>query len=151
MITFEINKTNKLIDSQFFIKEITEYSEFDNATKDDMDTLITYFNEEYIWNKMFNIVDVASRILNGEKLFILYFKTIAIGYVFFKKIDDNTYFGYNLFVTKKEKRPGYAAYWFYENVTKYMLTNCNKIKVEIEDWNFTIIDIIKNIGYYNTN
>ncbi len=151
MLKFEINKNNKLIHSQFNIKEISNYSEFSNIIKEDMDTLITHFNKEYSWDEMFNIVDVANRILNGEKLFILYFKSNPIGYVFFKQTDDDTYFGYNLFVTKKEKRPGYAAYWFYKKVTEHILTRCNKIKVEVEDWNFTIIDIIKNIGYYNTN
>jgi hypothetical protein len=151
MLKFEIDRNNKLIESQFLIKEITDYSEFSPSIKEDMNTLITHFNKQYSWDEMFNIDDVVNRILNGEKLFILYFNTFPIGYVFFKKINDNTCFGYNLFVSKKQKRPGYAPYWFYKKVTKYMLTHYNKIKVEVEDWNFTIIDIIKNIGYYNTN
>jgi hypothetical protein len=29
-----------------------------------------------------------------------------------------------------------------------MLCRYEKIKVEVEDWNWVIIDIIKNMGYY---
>jgi hypothetical protein len=114
----------------------------------DINTLINQFNSEYVWDNMFNTNDVISRILENQTLFILYYKKNPIGYVFFKKIKNNSYFGYNLYVTKKTKKPKYAAYWFYNNVTDIILCDSERIEVQVDDWNWAIIDIIKNIGYY---
>jgi len=147
MILFEIRNNKKIIDSDFIIKTICNQTELESVIGD-INTLINQFNSEYVWDNMFNTNDVISRILENQTLFILYYKENPIGYVFFKKIKNNSYFGYNLYVTKKTKKPKYAAYWFYNNVTNIILRNSERIEVEVDDWNCTIIDIIKNIGYY---
>lgn len=147
MISFEISKDMRVVESDLFIRFVSNIDEL-NLVIDDVDKLINQFNSEYEWDNMFTINDVVNRVLENEKLFILYYKKIAIGYVFFKKTFYDSYFGYNLYVSKKIKRPKYAAYWFYNNVTNIMLEYSNKIEVEVDEWNWVIIDIIKNIGYY---
>lgn len=115
--------------------------------RNSMQNLINYFNKEYNWDKMFTIDDVEERVKEGQKLFLLYYNTDAIGYVFFKHIDEETCFGYNLYVTKIIDRPDTAAQWFYNEASGVMLNEYNFIKVEIEDWNTVVFDIVKNIGY----
>jgi hypothetical protein len=115
--------------------------------KDTIQLLIHYFNDEYTWDGMFTLNDVENRIKEGHNLFILYVDKRAIGYVWFREIDKNTCFGYNLYVTKKIDRPKWAAKWFYNKVSEIMLKNYKKIKVEIEDWNGVVIDMVKRIGY----
>lgn len=146
MKNFEISIDKKVCVTDLTIKRISNF--LTTNLTNELKTLINFFNQEYEWKGMFTIEDVKDRIQNNETLFILYYKENAIGYVFFKIIDDNTCFGYNLYVTKKIKKPKYSAYWFYNMVTNYMLCEHKKIKVEVENWNLTIIDIIKNIGYY---
>jgi hypothetical protein len=139
---YELNKKwyNKEELSLHQILDITPYME-------DMVSLIDYFNSEYAWDEMFNIDDCIRRIENGNQLFILKLNNKPIGYVWFKEIDTNTCFGYNLYVTKQIERPKYAPNWFYNKVSGIMLQKYNTIKVEIEDWNTTVFDLVKNIGY----
>ena len=97
---------------------------------------------------MFTLEDAVNRILiNGHILFILYYDKNPIGYVWFKELDTDTCFGYNLYVTKQIKRPHNSAYWFYNKVSGIILEQYNRIKVEIEDWNKVVFDLIENIGY----
>lgn len=116
--------------------------------KNSIETLIRYFNKEYSWDKMFTINDVEERIKEGQKVFLLYYNTDAIGYVFFKHIDEKTCFGYNLYVTKVISRPKDSAYWFYNEASGMMLKTYDFIKVEIEDWNKVVIDMVEKIGYH---
>jgi hypothetical protein len=67
--------------------------------------------------------------------------------VWFKELDSNTCFGYNLYVTKKIDRPNYAPKWFYNKASGIMLKNYKTIKVEIEDWNKVVFDLVESIGY----
>jgi hypothetical protein len=110
-------------------------------------SLINYFNKEYKWDGMFDIGEVKTRITNGHILFILYYDTHPIGYVWFKELDDTTCFGYNLYVTKQIDRPKSAPKWFYNKVSGIMLKNYKTIKVEIEDWNKVVFDLVESIGY----
>lgn len=115
--------------------------------KDSLQLLINYFNEEYKWDEMFTIDDAVNRIQNGDNLFLLYVNNRVIGYVWFKELDKDTCFGYNLYVTKKIARPKYAPKWFYNKVSGIMLKNYKTIKVEIEDWNNVVFDLVEGIGY----
>ena len=101
---------------------------------DTMELLIRYFNKEYKWDGMFNITDVYNRINNGDNLFILYLNRNVIGYVWFKEIDKDTCYLYNLYVTNIIKRPGYSPIWFVNRACSHMLKNYKKIKCECEDW-----------------
>ena len=110
-------------------------------------SLINYFNKEYQWDDMFDIDIVKDRIDNGHILFILYYDKQPIGYVWFKELDDTTCFGYNLYVTKQIDRPTNAPKWFYNEVSRTMLEKYDTIKVEIEDWNKVVFDLVESIGY----
>lgn len=110
-------------------------------------SLIDSFNKEYKWDGMFDINEAKNRIITGHILFILYYDTQPIGYVWFKELDDTTCFGYNLYVTKRIDRPVGAPKWFYNKVSGIMLKEYNTIKVEIEDWNKVVFDLVESIGY----
>ena len=147
-------KHYQLIKSDYSIKEQLhiERLELDNILAleyftDSIQFLIDSFNKEYQWDDMFDIKEVKSRITNGHILFILYYNLKPIGYVWFKELDENTCFGYNLYVTKKIKRPKHAPKWFYNEVSGIMLQQYDTIKVEIEDWNKAVFDLVESIGY----
>jgi hypothetical protein len=148
VIKYILNKENYIIEKQLTIERI----ELDNVIgleyfTSNMQTLINYFNEEYNWVDMFTINDVEKRIKKGHILFILYYDKQPIGYVWFKEIDIDTCFGYNLYVTHKINRPTNSAHWFYNKVSGIILQQYNNIKVEIEDWNRTVFDLVEKIGY----
>jgi|688.fasta_scaffold107447_3 hypothetical protein len=146
LINYKINRNKKIVKSKFIVSSIIK--NINEKETIDLQKLIDLFNSEYKWEGMFTIEQAIERIKNGQNLFILYYKNCAIGYVWFKEIDKQKCFGYNLYVTKKEKRPGISPYWFYKYVTDYMLVNYDTIEVEVEDWNLAIKDIIEMIGYY---
>lgn len=148
MKQYQLNRENYVIEKQLHIERL----EFDNIIaldyfKPDIETLIDYFNEEYKWDNMFTIKDVEYRINDQHTIFILYYDRQPIGYVWFKQIDSKTVFGYNLYITKKIDRPVNSAYWFYDKVSGIMLKEYDTIKVEIEDWNKRVFDLVESIGY----
>lgn len=143
---YQLNKESYIEESDLHIVHIYNKM-WSEAYKDSLQLLINYFNEEYTWDGMFTIDDVVSRIQNGDNLFLLYINNRVIGYVWFKELDKDTCFGYNLYVTKKIARPKYAPKWFYNKVSGIMLKNYKTIKVEIEDWNKVVFDLVESIGY----
>ena len=148
MKKFQLNRNNSIIEKKFHIERL----ELDNIIAleyytPNIKTLINYFNEEYKWDDMFDINDVENRIKIGHILFILYYDKQPIGYVWFKKLNENTCFGYNLYVTKKIARPKDAPKWFYNQVSFNMLMQYYTIEVEIEDWNKVVFDLVESIGY----
>lgn len=141
-----LNKEDYIEEADLHIVHI--YNKMWSETyKDSLQLLINYFNEEYKWNEMFTIDDAVNRIQSGDNLFLLYVNNRVIGYVWFKELDKDTCFGYNLYVTKKIARPKYAPKWFYNKVSGIMLKNYKTIKVEIEDWNNVVFDLVEGIGY----
>lgn len=146
MIKFSINKTNYLYKFDLKIVEINSLSTFEEY-KQQVQTLINFFNEEYTWDNMFDIKESKERIKKGNNLFLLYFKNEAIGYVWFKELDSNICYGYNLYVTKKINRPKGAPDWFYYKTTEFMLKKYEKIEVDVEEWNTNVLNMITKIGY----
>ena len=144
---YKLNKENYIEEPDLSIVHIYNKTWLESY-KDSIQLLIEYFNQEYTWNNMFTLEDAINRILvNGDNLFLLFMNTRAIGYVWFKEIDPKTTFGYNLYVTKKVDRPKSAPKWFYNKVSGIMLKNYDTIKVEIEDWNKVVFDLVESIGY----
>jgi hypothetical protein len=148
MLKYSLYKNDYIKQKEFHIERL----ELDNIIaleyfKPDIQNLINYFNEEYKWDNMFDINEVETRINNGHIMFILYYDKQAIGYVWFKEIEMNICFGYNLYVTKKIDRPMDTPYWFYNKVTSIMLEQYDKINVEIEDWNKVVFRLVESIGY----
>jgi hypothetical protein len=146
MKQYQLNKEDYIEEADLHIVHI--YNKIWSETyKDSLQLLINYFNEEYTWDGMFTIDDVVNRIQNGDNLFLLYTNNRVIGYVWFKELDNNTCVGYNLYVTKKVGRPKDAPKWFYNKVSGIMLEKYDYIKVEIEDWNKVVFDLVESIGY----
>jgi len=148
MIQYILNKKNYIKEKQLHIERL----ELDNVIALEYFTpnirfLIDSFNKEYQWDDMFDIDEVKNRINKGHILFILYYDNQPIGYVWFKELDKNICFGYNLYVTKQMERPKYSPKWFYNKVSGIMLKEYDTIKVEIEDWNKVVFDLVDCIGY----
>jgi hypothetical protein len=148
MKQYQLNRNDYIKQKEFHIErlELNNIIPLEYFTPT-IQTLINYFNEEYKWNGMFDINEVKRRINNGHIMFILYYDKCAIGYVWFKKININTCFGYNLYVTKKIDRPINSPYWFYNKVSGIMLEQYDNINVEIEDWNKVVFKLVESIGY----
>jgi hypothetical protein len=148
MIKYSLNKNDYNKQKELHIERL----ELDNIIALEYFTpniqfLIDSFNKEYQWDNMFDMIEVEYRIKSGHILFILYYDTNPIGYVWFKELDNDTCFGYNLYVTKQIERPKYSPKWFYNKVSGIMLQEYNTIKVEIEDWNKIVFDLVESIGY----
>jgi len=144
---YQLNKENYIEEPDLNIIHIYNKTWLESY-KDSIQLLIEYFNQEYTWDDMFTLKDAVNRILiNGDNLFLLFMNTRVIGYVWFKELDKDTCFGYNLYVTKKINRPKFAPKWFYNKASGIMLKNYKTIKVEIEDWNKIVFDLVETIGY----
>jgi hypothetical protein len=148
MVQYQLNKEDYIVEKKLHIERL----ELDNIIALEYFTpniqfLIDSFNKEYQWDGMFDIGEVKNRINKGHILFILYYDNQPIGYVWFKKLNETTCFGYNLYVTKQIERPKDSPVWFYNKVSGIMLEKYNTINVEIEDWNKVVFDLVESIGY----
>ncbi len=117
------------------------------TNKESIELAINYFNQQYSWDRMFTISDVEERIKNEHKLFLLFYGEDIIGYIFYKKVDDSSCLAYNLYVTKIVQRPNYAAEWFYNKTSGYMLNLYNTILCEAEEWNDRVHYIFLKSGF----
>jgi hypothetical protein len=145
MKSFELNKFEFKEEDLYIIHLYKK--PFLKSYNDDMELLIKYFNEEYKWDNMFKIEDVYDRIENNENLFILYLNRNVIGYVWFKEIDKNICYLYNLYVTNIVQRPDYSPRWFVNKTCCHMIQYYKKIKCECEDWNNAAHNIFKLNGF----
>jgi hypothetical protein len=152
MKKYQLNKENYIKEKELHIERL----ELDNIITlehftPNIQFLIDSFNKEYQWDGMFDVGEVTNRIKNRQTLFILYYDKQPIGYVWFKKLNETTCFGYNLYVTKQIERPKDSPKWFYNKVSGIMLEKYNNINVEIEDWNKVVFDLVEGIGYIKIN
>lgn len=148
MKQYQLNRNQYIKEKQLTIERL----EFENIIafeyyEPQIVSLINHFNKEYKWDDLFDIDEAKNRIISGHILFILYYDKQPIGYVWFKELDKDNCFGYNLYVTKKVERPTNAPKWFYNKVSGIMLEKYNTINVEIEDWNKVVFDLVESIGY----
>ena len=148
MVYYQLNKENYIFEKQLHIErlELNNIITLEYFTPN-IQFLIDSFNKEYQWDGMFDINEVENRIKNHHTLFVLYYDTKPIGYVWFKELNETTCFGYNLYVTKQIERPIDSPKWFYNKVSGIMLEKYNNINVEIEDWNKVVFDLVESIGY----
>jgi hypothetical protein len=115
-----------------------------DTLSDDIKLLIQYFNDEYVWEDMFDFNHVQTRISKGHHLFLLYYGEDVIGYVFFEPNDLNEFYLYNLYVTNKVKRPEHSAVWFVNKSIKLLPNSVLKIKCICEDWNYAAQNVFKS-------
>jgi hypothetical protein len=102
--------------------------------KKDLEFLIDSFNKRFIWDDMFNFEDVIGRIKNGIILFMLYYESKPIGYVFYESKQDGEYYLYNLFVKKSLDRPKLSPVWFVNKTISMLPNDCKKITCYCEEW-----------------
>jgi hypothetical protein len=149
MKKYQLNKENFIKEKNLHIERF----EFDNIIafecyKPHIQFLIDSFNTEYKWDDMFDINDAENRIVEGHILFILYYDSKEIGYVWFKEIDKNICYLYNLYVTNILYRPEYSPIWFINETSSVMLKYYKKIQCECEDWNTSAQNVFTSNGFY---
>jgi hypothetical protein len=142
---FKLNKEDFIEEKElkYILIDTTSLS----PNKESIELAINYFNQQYSWDGMFTISDVEERIRNKHKLFLLFYGEDIIGYIFYKEIDDSSCLAYNLYVTKIVQRPNYAAEWFYNKTSGYMLNLYNTILCEAEEWNDRVHYIFFKSGF----
>lgn len=116
--------------------------------KSSMQILIDYFNSEFKWDGMFTLNDIRNRIIDGHELNILFYNTKEIGYVWTKRIDNQTCFAYNLYVTKIIERPKESPICLLSFVYNNCLKVYKKIEMEIEDWNIAAYRVVLSLTDY---
>lgn len=146
MINLKLRVEDYLEVTYLMINEIN-LNNYDSSIKENMETLIKSFNTEYNWDLMYKINDVEDRMRIGHKLFILYFKEEPIGYVWYKKTDENTMHLYNLYVTKKTKRPKLSPKWFINICNGIVFKECTNITCECEEWNKSAQSVFYSNGF----
>lgn len=151
MIDYELNiknykKLNLKIDG-LYIKRVYGSTE-GFFLEEDVKKLINYFNEEYKWDKMFDIDDVRDRIYRKHSIYVLYFNEQPIGYFFIEPfIKEKFTYLYNLYVTNIVKRPDLSPIWFVNNSIPLVFRDewCKKITCKCDDWNMAAQNVfIKN-------
>jgi hypothetical protein len=148
MKKYQLSKEDYIKEKELHIERL----ELDNLIafeyyKPHIQFLINSFNTEYKWDDMFDINDAENRIVNGDTLFILYYDSKEIGYVWFKEIDKNNCYLYNLYVTNIVSRPDGAPNWFINKVSSVMLKHYKKIQCECEDWHHSAQNIFISNGF----
>lgn len=146
MINFELNKNNFIEEVELNYIHLYNIN-FLQSYSDTIELLIRYFNDEYNWDKMFTINDVYDRIKNGDNLFILFLNRKAIGYVWFKEINKDICYLYNLYVTNIIKRPDYSPNWFVNKTCAHMLKYYKKIQCECEEWHTSAQNVFIKNGF----
>jgi hypothetical protein len=142
MIKFELD-----INDYNLIEDLSILQYKNDSQSDDIKKLITYFNSEYTWDKMFNFNDVTNRIKNNHLLFILYYGNKPIGYVFFEPITNSEFYLYNLYVTNKVYRPSYAPQWFVNRCITLLPKPFLKVSCKCEDWHVSAQNVFISNGF----
>ncbi len=150
MIHFELNKVNynKLKENIYGLRiesvlDILLY-------KEEIQNLINYFNQEYVWDDMFDFEKVKERISKDQSMYILYFKNQPIGYVFMEPIkEEKKVYLYNLYVTNVVERPDLSPVWFVNNTMKMEFERdwCEKITCYCDDWNVSAQTVFIRNGF----
>ncbi len=117
-----------------------------NKHIEEIKILIDYFNMQYKWKEMFSINDVGDRIINNNTLFLLYYKNQPVGYTWIKEINNEIGYIFNVYVTKIIERPKTISKWFINKLFHYNLKKYSKIKLEVEDWNWSAINLFLSVG-----
>jgi len=146
MFKYNLNKSDFNEIKEFDIVHISNLDEL-KTTSNDIKKLIKYFNSEYHWDEMFTYVDVLNRLTNGHHLFILYYDSNPIGYVFFEPKKFDEFFLYNLYVTNKLKRPNYAPIWFVNKSISLIPASVKTIYCYCEEWNTAAHNIFEKNGF----
>lgn len=110
-----------------------------------IESLINDFNQKYKWDGMFDFYEANNRILNGHKMYLLFFDNQEIGYVWIKEITKDICFAYNLFVSKHINRPDDSPKWLLSTVYREQLKIYKEVQMEIEDWHTTTFNIVYSL------
>ena len=146
MKRFELNISDFNPIGDYSITKVYK-SNWNSDYRNDIQKLINMFNTEYKWDEMFDINLVDERIHNNETVFILYYNSISVGYVFFKELDNTNVYAYNSYVTKKENRTDDAYMILMSKSCEEMFKSYKSIISDVDDWHKRVIEVITKLGY----
>jgi hypothetical protein len=146
MLIYHLEKNDLLpFNEETSFLEITDKNFVNN--KPVIKQMINLFNSEIVWKKMFDLDMAQNRILNGERMFIGVDNEIPYGY-FWVKVIDNSYYIYNLFVSKSLIRGKQSGRHLLYTIIKNKLFDMTCFG-EIDSWNMKSINLVKKLGFKN--
>jgi hypothetical protein len=115
---------------------------------EDLNTIkqcIDMFNNEVVWNDMFDLNGALKRIKNGNKMFVGYYKNEIFGYCWLEKILLNTYCIFNVFSKKEPINRNYGA----TDLLYYVIKNHTNgnIIASVDEWNTKSINVFNKLGF----
>jgi hypothetical protein len=144
MLTYYLEKgTLTPIDKETPFLEVNQLN-FKNSTPI-IQQAIDLFNSEITWNDMFNIEKSHDRITIGHRMFIGVENNKVYGYFWVEVIDDS-YYIYNLFITKNLIRFGYTGRHLLSTVINKILFD-KPCFAKIDEWNQKSISLAKKTGF----
>ena len=110
---------------------------------------INFFNDEIIWDGMFNIDESIRRVNLNHTLYLGIYNSIPFAHVWFKPYEDG-YLLYNLFVRNKIEKKMYKGSEFtYTILSNYY--ESSTIYANVDEWNIKSINMFKKLGFKITN
>jgi hypothetical protein len=110
---------------------------------------INLFNSEIKWDGMFDTNEALDRIKRGEKMFVGYKNKDIFSYCWIRKIDEQSYYIYNVFSKKPKTLRKIGVMDLLCLVIKYYTKG--KIICEVDEWNIQSKKITEKLGFILTN
>lgn len=111
---------------------------------------ISTFNKEIKWDKMWDLNEAIKRIKDGDVFFILIENNVVHGFFWIKKMKNDRFFIYNLFMTNKKSIKKYSGVDFISTVHKKFYKNKTFIGF-IDEWNNKSKTVAFKLGFTDLN
>jgi RimJ/RimL family protein N-acetyltransferase len=106
---------------------------------------IDSFNLKIKWDNMFDLVEANNRINLGDKLFVGYYEENIVGYCWMKKIQNDEYYLYNVFIKEDSTNRNYGATDLAYLMIKYHTSGL--ITLDIDEWNTKSQKVAEKMGF----
>ena len=140
MISLKLDKENQSIRELNPVIDVLEI-------KDDevIQNCIDLFNSEIDWEGMFTLSDAKNRIANDEKMYVGYRNGRIFGHFWLKKINDNSYYIYNVFSKNTSYKREYGA----TDMIYHVISNLDFISIlaHVDDWNTKSLNVFEKLGF----
>lgn len=144
MINFKLEPENfNYLNTNYNLIAIYKYNFTDNINL--IEQTIKNFNDEIIWDKMFDINEAKQRVDYGMCMVIVVYENKPFGHLWLKDYIDGKFL-FNLFVVNKTDNKFYTGQEFVSNVIQKVLPYEN-VYCEVDDWNEKSIKLFKRLGF----
>ena len=146
MINFKLSPENfNYLGTEYRVLSI-KLNNYKYAEKRIIET-INNFNNEIVWDGMFNFDTVIDRLEKGMKMYILLMENSnePYGHVWFKDYNDGRYI-FNLYVRNNVENKTYTGKEFVSDIIHRYESNV-PIYCEVDEWNNKSISLFKRLGF----